>query len=102
MKQDMQVAKAEQESTKVALATELMKAKRRTKVRANKADAFAQSTMLANRADIEQYTLTQHKAADSYAMVMNALDGKVIRISEMYSKINNHIFDSRSRMCSST
>jgi len=53
-----------------------MKAKRRTKVRANKADAFAQSTMLANRADIEQYTLTQHKAADSYAMVMNPLDGK--------------------------
>jgi regulator of protease activity HflC (stomatin/prohibitin superfamily) len=76
MKQDMQVAEAEQSSTRVALETELMKAKRRTRVRANKADASAQSTMLANSADIEQYTLTQHKAADSYAEVLKALDGK--------------------------
>jgi len=82
MKQDMQVAKAEQESNKVALETELMKAKRRTRVRSNKASAIAQKTMLANRADIEQYTLTQHKAADSYAMVSQALGGKEADVLE--------------------
>merc|ERR1719329_1878597 len=76
MKQDLQVAKAEQNSTRVSLETELMKAKRRMKVRVNQADGKAQSTMLSNAADIEQYTMSQHKAADSYAMVLKALGGK--------------------------
>merc|ERR1719272_852067 len=76
MKQDLQVAKAEQNSTRVSLETELMKAKRRTKVKGNIAEAKAQATMLANKADIEQYTMTQHKTADSYAKVMKALDDK--------------------------
>lgn len=76
MKQDLQVAKAEQNSTRVSLETELMKAKRRMKVRMNQAEGSARSTMLSNAADISQYTMTQHKAADSYAMVMKALDGK--------------------------
>lgn len=76
MKQDLQVAKAQQNSTQVALETELMKAKRRMKVRVNQAEGKAQSTMLSNAADIEQYTMSQHKAADSYAMVLKALGGK--------------------------
>lgn len=82
MKQDLQVAKAEQNSTRVALETELMQAKRRMKVKGNQAQAKAQSTMLTNTADISQYTMTQHKAADSYAMVMKALDGKEADVLE--------------------
>jgi len=82
MKQDLQVAKAEQESTKVALETELMKATRRTKVRSSKASAEAQAIMLENRADIEQYTVTQHKAADSYALVSASLGGKEADVLE--------------------
>ena len=70
MKQDLQVAKAEQNSTRVAFETELMKTKRRMKVRVNQAEGNARSTMLTNVVDISQYTMTQHKAADSYAMVM--------------------------------
>merc|ERR1719316_452072 len=62
-KQDVHVAEAEQQAIKVALETELMKAQRRTKVKANKAEGFAQSVMLENAADIEQFTATQEKAA---------------------------------------
>merc|ERR1719272_675829 len=82
MKQDLQVAKAEQNSTRVALETELMKAKRRMQVKGNQAEASARSTMLTNAADISQFTMTQHKAADSYAMVTKALDGKEADVLE--------------------
>jgi regulator of protease activity HflC (stomatin/prohibitin superfamily) len=75
-KQDVQVAEAEQLSTKVALDTELMKAKRRTKVKANKAEGFAESVMLENKADIEQYIATQEKAASSYKGILKELDNK--------------------------
>ena len=40
------------------------------KVRLNQAEGNARPTMLTNAADISQYTMTQHKAADSYTMVM--------------------------------
>merc|ERR1719272_2349959 len=59
MKQDLQVAKAEQNATRVLLETELMKAKRRVLVKSQSAEATANSTMLANAADIAQYTITQ-------------------------------------------
>lgn len=73
-KQDVRVAEAEQNSTRVSLQTQLMQAQRRTKVKANKASGFAQSVMLENKADIQQFTATQEKAADSYAAVMGQLD----------------------------
>lgn len=73
-KQDLQVATAEQKSTRVQLETELMKAERRVQVAGSRASAAANATMLANAADIEQFTVTQHKAADSYARVGKALD----------------------------
>jgi hypothetical protein len=72
-KQDVHVAEAEQNSTAVALETALMQAKRRVKVKSQSADAIAQSTMLANTADIEQFEKTQHLAADSYEGVLKAL-----------------------------
>lgn len=75
-KQDVHVAEAEQESTKVALQTELMKATRRTKVKYNNAEAFSESVMLENTADIEQFEQTQKKAADSYKAVLKELDNK--------------------------
>merc|ERR1719316_1589056 len=75
-KQDVHVAEAEQQSTKVALETQLMQAQRRTKVKANKAEGFAQSVMLENAADIEQFTATQEKAAESYKLVAKELDNK--------------------------
>lgn len=75
-KQDVQVAEAEQLSTKVALDTELMKAKRRTKVKANRAEGFAESIMLENSADITQYLTTQEKAAASYKGILKELDNK--------------------------
>lgn len=75
-KQDVHVAEAEQQSTKVALETELMKAKRRTKVKANNAEGLAESVMLDNAADIEQFTATQEKAAESYKGVLKELDNK--------------------------
>lgn len=74
MKQDVRVAEAEQNSTRVSLATQLMQAQRRTKVKANKASGLSQSVMLDNTADINQFTATQEKAADSYAAVMEQLD----------------------------
>merc|ERR1719316_1557366 len=46
-KQDVHVAEAEMESTKVALETELMKAKRRTRVKENNAEAEMESTKVA-------------------------------------------------------
>jgi hypothetical protein len=75
-KQDVQVAEAEQLSTKVALETELMQAKRRTKVKANRAEGFAESIMLENSADITQYLATQEKAAASYKGILKELDNK--------------------------
>jgi len=75
-KQDTQVAEAEQVSNKVGLETELMKANRRVKVKANIAEGFAESVMLENKADIEQFTATQEKAAASYKGVLKELDGK--------------------------
>lgn len=75
-KQDTHVAEAEQLSNKVALETELMKAQRRTKVKANNAEGFAESVMLANAADISQYKATQEKAAESYKGVLKELDDK--------------------------
>jgi len=75
-KQDVHVAEAEQQSTKVALETQLMQANRRVKVKANKADGFAQSVMLENAADITQFKATQEKAAESYKGVLKELDNK--------------------------
>jgi len=75
-KQDVHVAEAEQQSTKVALETQLMQANRRTQVKANNAEGFAQSVMLQNTADIEQFTATQEKAAESYKGVLKNLDDK--------------------------
>lgn len=77
-KQDVRVAQAEQNSTRVQLQTQLMQAKRRTQVKANKASGFAQSVILANSADIKQFTATQEKAADSYAAVMKQLDENAV------------------------
>lgn len=73
-KQDVRVAQAEQNSTRVSLATQLMQAQRRTKVKANKATGLAQSVMLENAADIKQFTATQEKAADSFHAVLGQLD----------------------------
>jgi len=73
-KQNVRVASAEQNSTRVQLETQLMQAKRRTQVKANRATGVAESVMLANKADIAQFTATQEKAADSYSAVMAQLD----------------------------
>jgi len=75
-KQDVQVSEAEQASYKVALETELMQANRRVKVKQNVAEGFAESVMLENKADIEQYTATQEKAAASYKAVLKELDNQ--------------------------
>lgn len=75
MRQDVQVAEMEQNSTRVQLETELMQAIRRTKIVANRAEGQAESIMLANKADIAQYLATQQKSADSYAGVLKNLDG---------------------------
>lgn len=74
MKQERQVAEAEQNSTRVSMETLLMQATRRTQVRDKKANAYAQSVMLENTADIEQFTVSQEKAADSYGQVLSQLD----------------------------
>jgi len=73
-RQDVRVAEAEQNSTRVTLQTQLMQAQRRTKVKAERATGFAESLMLENRADIKQLLVTQEKAADSYAAVLHQLD----------------------------
>merc|ERR1719203_447495 len=75
MKQDLKVAEAEQQSTKVSLETELMQAKRRTQVKANMANATAEALLLANGADIAQFTANQEKSADSLAAMLKQLDG---------------------------
>lgn len=75
-KQDVHKAEAEQNSTEVALQTGLMQAQRRIKVREQTADAMAQTTMLAVKADVEQYNVTQQMAADSYVGVLKSLDSK--------------------------
>jgi len=76
MKQETNKALAEQNSTEVQLETDLMLARRRTKVLANKAEGQATSVMLANKADISQYTVSQKKAADSYDLVLKQLGEK--------------------------
>jgi len=75
-KQEVHVAEAEQTSERVRLETEVMKAKRRTQVKSNNAEAFSESVMLENTADIEQYKATQEKAAESYKGVLKELDNK--------------------------
>mmetsp|Transcript_130289 Transcript_130289/g.236808 ORF Transcript_130289/g.236808 Transcript_130289/m.236808 type:complete len:337 (+) Transcript_130289:135-1145(+) len=75
-KQDVQVAQQEQKSTVVAWETKVMQAERAVKVRNKQADALAQAVMLENAADIEQFTATQEKAADSYSGVLKSLDEK--------------------------
>lgn len=74
MKQDVQVATAEQQSAVVAYQTELMQAKRRIEVVANQGEASAESVLLANGADIAQYTAMQERSADSYAGILKELD----------------------------
>jgi len=76
MKQETKVALAEQNSTLVALETDLMIARRRTKIASNKAEGQAAAVMLANKADIAQYKATQKKSADSYDQVLKKLDDK--------------------------
>lgn len=73
-KQDLQVALAEQNATRVEMQTELLKAQKSQMVTSNQAQARAQSTMLANTADIAQYTATQHRATDGYVEILEALD----------------------------
>jgi hypothetical protein len=75
-KQDVHVAEAEQQSTRVALETALMQAQRRVNVRANEGEAYGKSVMLANSADIQQFVAMQEKTADSYSGVLKALDSK--------------------------
>jgi regulator of protease activity HflC (stomatin/prohibitin superfamily) len=75
-KQDVHVAEAEQKAQTVSLQTQLMQAERRVKVKANNAEGYAQSVMLENTADIEQFTQTQEKVADSYKGVLKGLDDK--------------------------
>lgn len=75
-KQDLHVAKAEQQSTNVSLQTKLMQANRRVKIRKNRGEAYSQSKMLANAADVKQYIAAQEKIADSYSGVLKALDSK--------------------------
>lgn len=75
-KQDVKLASNEMNATRVSLETELMLAKRRVKVLANKADGQAKSVMLANVADIAQYLATQEKSADSYIGIKKELDDK--------------------------
>jgi len=73
MRQDLQVAEAEQNATRVSLETQLIQAQKRTKVRANKGEAEAAAVLLSNKADIEQYVAMQHKSADSYGNVLQEL-----------------------------
>uniref|UniRef100_A0A7S1RVG8 Band 7 domain-containing protein n=1 Tax=Alexandrium catenella TaxID=2925 RepID=A0A7S1RVG8_ALECA len=73
-KQDVHVAEAERNTTRVALETALMQAERRVQVKSNSADAYAQAVMLENTADIQQFNQTQAMLADSYKGVLDALD----------------------------
>lgn len=73
MKQDLSVAVAEQNSTRVSLETQLMQARRGTRVAANRGEAEAAAVMLANAAEIAQYNATQRRAADGYSGVLEAL-----------------------------
>lgn len=75
-KQDVHVAEAERNTTRVALETALMQATRRVQVKANSADAYAQAVMLENTADIQQFNQTQVMIADSYKGILDALDSK--------------------------
>merc|ERR1719418_198900 len=76
MRQDLQVAEAEQNSTRVSLETQLIQAKKRTQVRWEKGEAEAAAVMLDNTADIQQYVAMQHNSADSYAAVKDELGAK--------------------------
>lgn len=75
-KQNVLVAMAEQNSTRVSLETELMQAQRRTQVTFNRAEGQSESLLLANAADIAQFKATAMKSADSYAAVLGQLDAK--------------------------
>mmetsp|Transcript_20628 Transcript_20628/g.59754 ORF Transcript_20628/g.59754 Transcript_20628/m.59754 type:complete len:333 (-) Transcript_20628:1-999(-) len=75
-KQDVLVAMAEQNATRVSVETELMQAERRTRVTMNRAEGEAESVLLANAADIAQFKATQMKSADSYAALLGKLDSK--------------------------
>jgi len=72
-KQDLEVAEAEQKSTKVSLETQLMQAERRVKVMDNSAEAQAQTLLLNNDADITQYMAAQQWSADSYREILSEL-----------------------------
>jgi regulator of protease activity HflC (stomatin/prohibitin superfamily) len=75
-RQDLQVAEAEQNSTRVSLETQLIQAKKRTQVKWEKGEAEAAAVMLDNTADIQQYLAMQHNSADSYAAVSDELGAK--------------------------
>mmetsp|Transcript_113149 Transcript_113149/g.365549 ORF Transcript_113149/g.365549 Transcript_113149/m.365549 type:complete len:343 (-) Transcript_113149:63-1091(-) len=75
-KQDLQVASAEQNSTRVALETQLMQAKRRMRIMENRGEAAAETLMLSNGADIAQFATSQRKAADSYKRILQELGSK--------------------------
>mmetsp|Transcript_73555 Transcript_73555/g.227166 ORF Transcript_73555/g.227166 Transcript_73555/m.227166 type:complete len:343 (+) Transcript_73555:67-1095(+) len=75
-KQDVHVAEAERNTTRVALETELMQAHRRVQVTSNNGEAYEQAVTLQNLADINQFNQTQAMVADSYADVLKALDSK--------------------------
>lgn len=75
-RQDLKVAEAEQNSTRVSLETDLMQAKKRTQVKANQGEAEASAVMLENSADITQYLASQRRSADSYEGVLKELDSK--------------------------
>lgn len=76
MKQDLSVAIAEQNSTRVSLETQLMQARRGTQVAANRGEAEAAAVMLANTAEVTQYNATQRKVADGYSGVLEALGSR--------------------------
>lgn len=76
MKQELSVALAEQNSTRVSLETQLMQAQRRVLVAANRGEAEASAVLLANAADIAQYNATQQKSADGYVGILQELGSK--------------------------
>lgn len=72
-KQDVSVAVAEQNSTRVALETQLMQAKRRTRIKSNQGEAEAESVILANNAQVAQFNATQRKLAEGYRSILKEL-----------------------------
>lgn len=86
-KQDVSVALAEQNSTLVALETELMQAKRRVQVAVNRAGAEAASVMLANAAEIAQYNATQRRAADGFEDIEGQLGSHAGMLEYMQARV---------------